>query len=209
MPDRHFYQKHIWCISLLVNIAVFSQNNSDKFYKIGFSYGSGTNDNILFNDEDYSYKVDYYKFKFFYPLKQGKTSFDLLIQPEYNHAKHELLNFYFVYTDEEREEFMQERRINQYVLSVSFVVRREVFDFLDAYAQLSVGPEYIDRHSERLAKGLAFADELAIGLSFKTFKSLRIDIQPSFRHVSNANLQKPNSGYNSLNIETGLTYTFR
>ena len=61
-----------------------------------------------------------------------------------------------------------------------------------------------DTETERLSKGFAFSDVIALGFSLKVDKVI-FDIRPSLRHVSNAGLQSSNAGFNTKNIEFGLS----
>lgn len=198
-------------ILLLICIIPFlaqGQSKEKSFYRAGFHYGTGTIDNFLFNDEDYAYEVNFYKLQLYYKLKEGFFDLDILLQPEYNRAQHELLNFYFVNTPEERERFMQPKYINEYIFNIGMLLRKRIWSFLDIYMMGSIGPGYFDQETERLAKGFAFSDNIALGITLQCLRSLFLDVRPSFRHVSNANLKYPNSGYNSLNIEFGVSYDF-
>ncbi|MGB5943118.1 MAG: acyloxyacyl hydrolase [Leeuwenhoekiella sp.] len=185
-----------------------AQEKSTGFYAAGFHYGQGRINNFLFSDEDYAYEVKFHKLPVYYNLKKGKFDIDLLFQPEYNRARQELLNFWFVDTDKEREIFMRPKTINEYILSVGIIVRKDVFPWLNAYVIASVGPGYFDRGTERVAKGFAFSDVLGLGLRLKISERFSFQFQPTVRHISNANLKKPNSGHNSLNWESGLVYCF-
>ena len=178
------------------------------FYRIGFDYGEGSVDNFIFTDDDYFYEVDFHKLQLYYRIRNGKFKFDLLFQPEYNQAKHKLENKYFVDPDQ-REEFMRLKTINEYVLNLGFLIRKDILSFVDAYLLLSAGPGYFDKATERMAKGLAFSDNVALGLSFKTYKNFYLDLRADYRHLSNANLSKPNSGYDTLNVEVGVSYNFK
>ena len=72
---------------------------------------------------------------------------------------------------------------------------------------VSTGPMISDKETERLAKGFAFSNVIALGISFKVQK-FEFDIRPNFRHVSNAGLSSPNIGFNTKNIEFGLSFRF-
>jgi hypothetical protein len=69
----------------------------------------------------------------------------------------------------------------------------------------SIGPLITDTETERMSKGFAFADVLAVGFSIN-IESFQLDIRPSLRHVSNAGLGSSNAGYNTKNIEFGISY---
>ncbi len=178
------------------------------FYRIGFNYGEGSVDNFIFDNEDYFYEVQFHKLQFYYRIKNGNFKFDLLFQPEYNRARHRLDNKYFV-DPEERVEFMRLKTINEYVLNVGFLIRKDILSFVDGYLLLSAGPGYFDKATERMAKGLAFSDNVALGLNFKTFKNFYLDLRADYRHLSNANLSKPNSGYDTFNFEVGVSYNLK
>jgi len=62
-----------------------------------------------------------------------------------------------------------------------------------------------DTETERISQGFAFADVLAIGFSAR-LNQFQFDIRPSIRHVSNAGLNSQNAGYNTRNIEFGISY---
>ena len=51
----------------------FSQNEKKGIFKrvnYGFNYGTGHEDNFLFNNKDYSYDVKLYKVQLYYPLQK-------------------------------------------------------------------------------------------------------------------------------------------
>lgn len=52
---------------------------------------------------------------------------------------------------------------------------------------------------------LVFADVLALGFKGR-IDEFRFDIRPNIRHVSNAELNSENAGYNAKNIEFGIRY---
>lgn len=202
---------------LLLVFASTVQAQNDKksvFSRVnyGFNYGFGHEENFLFDDPDYSYDVHFHKIQLYYPLKhEGRFRYELLVQPEINIAKHQLHNYFFVTPDEpdylaKRALFTQRRTFTEYVLNVGFLVRKPIYHKLDAYALLSVGPSIINKASERLAKGFAFSDNFALGLNYDITNHFTVDFRGVLRHVSNADLQLPNGGYNTLNFEIGVYF---
>ncbi|WP_230406459.1 acyloxyacyl hydrolase [Flavobacterium fluviale] len=71
------------------------------------------------------------------------------------------------------------------------------------YAVGSIGPLITDAETERMSKGFAFADVLAVGFT-ASYDIFQIDIRPSLRHVSNAGLGSSNAGYNTKNVEFSI-----
>ncbi len=193
---------------LFINLTSFSQDNNSKF-KIGFNYGFGETNKFPFSTDDYTYDIQFYKIQLNYLwFEKGKFDFEINIEPSYYRSEHQLLNKYFVTPDdpdyeEKREEFTQLKTMNEYVIGLGFIVRYPIIKPLTVYALGSIGPMYIDTRTERMAKGFAFSDVLSFGLSYK-IKSIVFDIRYGVRHVSNAELQQPNSGYNSTNFEFGF-----
>lgn len=117
---------------------------------------------------------------------------------------------YFVEPDEpdylaKREKYTKLKDVKEYVLNIGFLVRKPVFKAASIYVLGSIGPMITDTETERLSRGFAFADVLAIGFTYKV-KRVTFDIRPNIRHISNAGLQKTNSGYNTKNIDFGFSF---
>ena len=96
--------------------------------------------------------------------------------------------------------------VKEYVFNIGFLVRKPVFKSASIYVLGSIGPMITDTETERLSKGFAFADVLAIGFTCKVNR-ITLDIRPNIRHISNAGLQKKNSGYNTKNIDFGFLFS--
>jgi len=123
-----------------------------------------------------------------------------------------LLNFYFVKPEEpdyleKRERYVQLKDVHEYVLNIGFLFRKSIGKRCSLYILGSIGPMITDTETERMSNGFAFADVVAVGFSIK-IKSLQFDLRTSVRHVSNAGLGSENAGYNTKNIELGISYLF-
>jgi hypothetical protein len=185
----------------------YAQVNQSNF-TIGFNYGFGSE----FNNKDYTFTNHFYKLQLYYQLKETKHfQYEILVQPEVNFASHQLLNFYFVKPEEpdyinKRAEYTKLKDVHEYVLNIGFLIRKPITESCSFYVLGSIGPMINDTETERMSEGFAFADVLAIGFSAK-MQRFRIDIRPSIRHVSNAGLGNSNAGYNTKNIEMGISYS--
>ena len=200
-------RKALSLLFLLPFISIgFSQEKASKF-AVGASYGVG---NELSNS-DYSYTNRYVKGQLYYDLKKTKHfEFQLLLEPEFNFATHQLLNFYFVTPDEpdfeeRRARFTKLKNIHEYVLHVGFLVRKPLSKHLSVYILGSVGPMFTDTETERLSKGFSFSDVLGLGISYET-KYVTLDFRPNLRHNSNAGLQSSNAGFNTMNYDFGFVF---
>lgn len=196
-------------ISVLVVVVifpVFSQNEIDK-YTYGLSYGYGKE----FKNWDYAYTNSFYKAQFLYKInKSEKFHYQITIQPEYNKATHQLLNMYFVTPEEpdfleDRINYMKLKNVNEYVLNIGMTFRKPLGKHWSVYGLLSVGPMITDTETERLSKGIAFADVAAIGFAYHT-RQFTFDFRPQLRHTSNAGLQDSNAGFNTFNLEFGIQF---
>ncbi len=187
-------------------LSFYAQSKKNDI-SIGFRHGFGNE----FKNRNYSYSNNYYKVQFSYVLKQTRHfKYELFVQPELNFASHQLLNLYFVQPDEpdyirKREEYMRLKNIKEHILNLGFLVRKPISKTISVYVLASVGPMVTDTETERLSKGFAFSDDIALGFSFKV-KNIALDIQSNARHVSNAGIQSSNAGFNTKNIEFGLTF---
>ena len=176
--------------------------------KVGFLFSSAKQNNILFFDKDYDYKTNVYKFQLFYPIQRGRNwDVNLILQPQYQKAQHQLLNEQFITPDEEnfeflREKFTQKKDISLYAFEVGFQLRKSIIKNIFFEATLGLGAGYISLESERLAKGFTFIENVSLGLAHKINKS-EFFLATTVGHVSNFNIQKPNSGYNIFGFELG------
>ena len=187
----------------------FSQTNKvfdGKFYKIGINTGIGSVDNIIYSDNDYLYNVWFRKIQIYYRINSGKLNWDILIQPEYNVSEHRLDNPYFIGVNHpEMSYYARKKTMREYVLNIGFLVSKPFSKFWSGYALLSVGPGYHDTLTERMAKGFGFSDNIAFGVNYRLHKWVA-DLRLGYRHLSNADIQDPNEGYDTVNLEIGLSY---
>lgn len=199
-------KKILLCLLLFSVLKIYAQNNDSRF-SLGFNYGFGSE----FNNKDYTFVNHFYKAQLYYKLKEtNHFQYEILVQPEINFAKHQLLNLYFVKPEtsdyeQKREKYTKLKDIHEYVLNLGFLIRKPISKNFSVYLLGSVGPMITDTETERMSKGFAFADVLAIGFSLK-WKRMQFDIRPELRHVSNAGLGSENAGYNTKNLEFGISY---
>lgn len=200
-------RKRIFSVVLLFAVLHINAQQKSSDFRIGMSYGFGSE----FNNTDYTFTNHFYKAQLYYRLKKTRNfEYDILVQPEINFGKHQLLNLYFVKPEtpnfeEKRVEYMQLKNVHEYVLNLGFMVRKPIGKIFSCYVLGSIGPMITDTETERMSKGFAFADVLAVGFT-AAYDQFQIDIRPSLRHVSNAGLGSSNAGYNTKNIEFGISY---
>ena len=204
----------ILCLFLNTYLALCQDKKTPilKPIKIGVLFNYGTNENFVFDDVDYTYSTNTYKFQAFYELGNWKNiDFELIVQPQVQFLKHQLLNKWYVTPDQENveekiAEFTQPKNMNLYGLEFGFASKLKLTNKLDLQGTISLGFSYIDTRTERLAKGFTFIENFSFGFSHQIFQKSFIYIGANFGHVSNLNFQKPNDGYNILGLEVGYSY---
>ncbi|WP_232455951.1 acyloxyacyl hydrolase [Polaribacter sp. SA4-10] len=203
---------------LFVVLLSYSQEKNKpilKPYKVGFLYSFGTNENFFFDDLDYTYTTSTYKAQAFFNIGNWKNiDLELIIQPQIQFIKHQLINEQFITPDQEnylekRTEFTQVKNMNLYGLEFGFGAKKKLTEKLNLLGAISLGFSYIDARTERLAKGFTFIENFSLGFSYKTLKRYELYLGTSFGHVSNLNFQKPNDGYNILGLDIGFSYLLK
>ena len=207
--------KFLSFFSLFIVMTSFSQERNKsilKPYKLGFLYNFSSNENFIFDDVDYTYITNTYKAQVFYKLGKWKNiDLELIVQPQVQILKHQLINEQFITPDQEnylekRTEFTKAKMMNLYGLEFGFGAKKEITEKLNLQGTISLGLSFIDTRTERLTKGFTFIENFSLGFSYKIVKNSYLYIGTNFGHVSNLNFQKPNDGYNVLGIEIGYSY---
>jgi hypothetical protein len=183
--------------------------------KIGFLYNYANENNLFFDDEDYTYATNTFKLQAFYDLGTWKNwEIELMAQPQIQTIKHQLTNIQFVLPSEDdyenkRIEFTTPKTMHIYAFELGFVLKKELLKNLDFRVTAGLGLATIDTRTERLAKGFTFLENGSLGFSYKTTKKTALYVGSNIGHVSNLNTQNPNNGYTFLGFETGITYSFK
>ncbi|WP_397446684.1 acyloxyacyl hydrolase [Polaribacter sp. R77954] len=201
---------------LLTSFLAFNQDKKEsklKPYKVGLLYNFATNENFLNNDSDYDYTTNTYKLQAFYELTQWKSlDIELIIQPQIQFLKHQLLNKWYVTPDQDNvqekiDEFTKPKKMHLYGVEFGFAFKKQLVKKLDIQGTLSLGFNYIDTRTERLAKGFTFNENFSLGFSYNVYSDSYIYIGSNiFGHVSNLDFQKPNDGYNIFGVEIGWNF---
>lgn len=201
--------------SFFVYFTFSQEKNKSKLspFKIGFLYNNATNENFLNDDPDYTYITNTYKVQAFYELTNWKgLDIELIVQPQVQLLKHQLLNKWYITPDQDNveekiAEFTKPKSLNLYGVEFGFAAKKKVFKKLDLQGTISLGFNYIDTRTERLAKGFTFIENFSLGFSYNFAKKSYLYLGSNiFGHVSNLNFQKPNDGYNILGLEIGLSF---
>jgi len=192
-------------------------NAQDKIKKhvlipnsLGILYNFTTEDNFLFNDPDYRYQAHILKIQGFYSLQKWNNSeIELIVQPQIHKIQHQLINEQFVLPSEsnylqKRLEFTTPKSIALVGLEFAISFRQQLSTKLNAVFTAGVGIAHIDRRTERLAKGFTFIENISLGFDYQLFKKIIISSSMQFGHVSNFDIQQPNSGYSTMGFELGI-----
>jgi len=202
------------CLISICIILIFSKLDAQEekqALRLGASFGAGTQQFFPYNSPDYKYNVTGFKALINYRVKELRSfSFEVQSDPGLYFARHILLNPDFVQPDygpnylELREIYTKEKTIAEYVLNFGLLIRYQPKGRISYFIMGSIGPMISGTATERLAKGFAFSDIVGLGVSIKAGRFV-FDFRPSLRHVSNLDIQFPNSGHNSSNIDFGIS----
>ncbi|MBN1638890.1 MAG: acyloxyacyl hydrolase [Ignavibacteriales bacterium] len=169
---------------------------SDDDHKIGFQFGYGTQDLL---SVDYYYIVYLLQVQYFYSiLSNEEWSVEITAQPQFNLTLYKQIDFSNSIED-------------GYEMGLNFgiVVRKNFFnDLLWLYLLVGTGPHYTSGTPDRQASGFIFSDNFFIGLNFRIVDNFHLDLRTGIRHISNADLEEPNSGLNNFIIDSGFFITF-
>ena len=197
---------------MLVSFAQEStQLYGETISRIGFNYGQGSQQKFPFESENYTYDTKFYKLQVNFRLKEKRNwRIELNFEPSIYRSEHVLLNEEYVQPRfghdylQQRSTYTSNKVINEYALNIGLQLRYMLFEKVSTYLLGSIGPMIADTDTERLKKGFAFSDVAALGILVNADFML-LDMRIGMRHVSNAGLQFPNGGYNSSNIEFGIS----
>jgi hypothetical protein len=211
-------KQHLFLILFFTFFALKAQETKKgilNIKKIGVLYNYANEKNILFDDVDYTYSTNTLKLQAFYNLGTWKNwGIELIIQPQIQTIKHQLINSYFVLPTEEDYlnkiiEFTAPKTMQLYAFELGFVLTRELAKNLDFRITAGLGVATINTRTERLAKGFTFIENGSLGLSYKTTKKTALYIGSNIGHVSNLDFKSPNNGYTFLGFEVGLIYLLK
>ncbi|SCY20501.1 Lipid A 3-O-deacylase (PagL) [Nonlabens sp. Hel1_33_55] len=185
------------------------RNENDK--RIGLNLGYSQQDRFPFNDEDYSHITRYIKIQLAQEVwRKDRQAMEILIEPSIYFVNHQLLNLFFIKPKEpnfeaQRALFTQNRSYREYALNLGLTYSYDINSRLLTYGLISVGPMTATADTERQRKGFSFSDILGAGMRYR-IQNLEFDLRFTLRHVSSANLRRPNNGHNSAGVEVGFSY---
>jgi lipid A 3-O-deacylase len=78
-----------------------------------------------------------------------------------------------------------------------------------AYLLIGSGPHFITVHTIKQTRGFIFSDNFGAGFYFFNKKDMALNLGFRLRHMSNANIQMPNSGINTFNYYIGISKVIR
>lgn len=197
-----------------MNLNALTQKNNEKSLLFGINYGQASQNIFSFNNSNYFYRNDYLKIQINCPINTiGKLQLELHFEPSIYFSEHQLLNYKFVRKTNPdyvalRDQFTKRRNFTEYALNIGAIARYPLAHNFSIYVLASSGPMNSKIDTERLKKGFAFSDILGLGFSHKKNK-VRFDLRFTIRHNSNANISFPNSGHNSIGMETGISYQLK
>ncbi|MHB8910096.1 MAG: acyloxyacyl hydrolase [Syntrophales bacterium] len=96
----------------------------------------------------------------------------------------------------------------EFGLGIGFQYAYPVTERISPYILLVTGPHYISTDSTTQARGFNFSSAFGVGIYLSLTKNTALNLGYRHRHVSNADIQKPNEGIDSEIGLLGLSYFF-
>jgi hypothetical protein len=93
----------------------------------------------------------------------------------------------------------------EFGINIAFRYKYQLTESFYMYSQLGSGPHFITISTTRQAHGFIFSDNLALGISKSIHKNWMLNTEIRIRHISNANIMKPNRGMNNIFLAIGIT----
>jgi len=204
---------------VLLSSVLYSQEKKEynffSPYKIGILFNNANEKNFLFDDEDYLYTTHTYKLQSFHKIAScKKIDFELIVEPQLQFLKHQLLNLWFIQATEtnfeqKREEFLRFKTMNLYGVEFGLSAKTKLLKNFYANSTIGLGFMFIDTRTERLAKGFTFIENGSIGFTYAFHKKTALYFGGNIGHVSNFNFLSPNSGFNVLGYEIGIQFNLQ
>ena len=196
------------CCCFFSSFAQKEPLQKDKKPQLGLYYGIANEENLLFSDVNYQYISHYLKASINYSISKRRISLELNAQPQIHIIQYQSLERPILQLNGPGY-FSDLKNLHLFGLAFEFLASIDLIKNLKAYTFFSIGPAYLDTETKRLPKGFTFMENLGLGIRFKLDQTLMFDIKPSYGHVSNGDFEKPNLGFNTLNIELGMIFNLK
>ncbi len=185
--EKYFFASFVILFSLLVSsFSVKAQKSLSRVRSFALVTGVGNSVHTTVDRYEVLYFTGDYSRSFRTPTNSSFLSY--YFEPQFN----------LVRTMEERPDY--EFGLNGGLRHYSRVNANLYF-----YQMLGSGPHYISAVLPKQANGFIFSDNLAVGIYKRINKNyLFLNLQVGIRHISNADLKRPNRGVNSFNILIGI-----
>ena len=191
----------------------WSQNTSVP-RQWGLYAGYGTQQTKPFHSLDYDYEhlfiIGEWTLKRY---SHKKIRVHINAESGYFLAQHQLINKWFTTTEDFKnfpadfqQKMTQKKSIHQIVFHLAGEVSFVISPRTHLFGYVAIGPMWASKQTERLAKGLAFSDNVGIGIKTKLSNTTWISSRVVLRHESNANLKFPNSGHNTIGFSLGVLF---
>lgn len=177
-----------------INEMQFDSIHYSNFFqhrKFGFAYDFSLTQQHMLYEYEY-YKPQVFQLVYSVPIskKLNRNYYSFNILPQINSV---------LITDKNRE-------MHDYEFGTNFEISfNHVFsNSIAFFGTIGTGPHFISHNRGRQAGGFIFDDNLVAGFRFKLDDEYEFKLHFKFRHLSNANMKKPNWGINNYMI--GLTF---
>lgn len=189
-----FLRTNFSLVLILGSLPLFAQTNQNNDLSLAFNLGYGDQTKLAIDYRHYTHHVQAEIHYAFFKKEQFDISF--LGMP------------HFILTDvAEIDAQPKLTRGYEFGINGGFMFRWKLWqEAFNLYFLISSGPHFVSHAPERQSTGYIFSDNFFVGIQIKLAPKLYFDFRPGFRHISNAELQFPNGGVNSIIYNAGVVY---
>lgn len=177
----------IFLFSFFLSFSIYSHSQTQQ--SIGIHLGIPIIHEHLTDGFDYKpYQLLFY-FNFKNLLKDRKDDLYIYLEPQ-------LVWVWF--SPERKKEF-------EFGANLGLEYRLNFNEKTALIGAIGAGPHYITAETPRQVNGFIFSDNFTLGLKQSVGSNTDLHLRTRFRHISNANLNKPNKGIDSWFLIFGAT----
>ena len=205
---------YLLALSFLLSSHQLVAQENKAVFPWGIHVGYSTQQTFPYNDKDYTLTQQHILAQFV--VKQfdmGSVGATITAEGGYYLSQHQLINKWFTtspkfkdFPENFQETMLKKKSIHQIATHLGIELSYYLTPKTALFGYAAIGPMYTSQQTERLAAGLAFSDNVGIGIRIKYNPRIWIISTVLFRHESNADLKFPNSGHNTTGIRLGVRF---
>lgn len=178
-------------ILICTSLQLFAANPTGRSIQVGFRFNVGYINEFLPEKQHYQPILILGFYQHDFKSASEKGNFSLYFEPQFNPV-------------------LIEKKLSNFEFGFNFGIQY-TYKFNEnnmIYGAIGSGPHYINAVTRLQAKGFIFSDNFILGYKHQVKNGVFLDVNTRFRHISNAGLQKPNTGIDNFLCGLGISREF-